>query len=1008
MSSTLYWLPLAQHGLVAVKLQASEDGTGSFHAYRFTGDATRPGRPLRTLSRAEKFVLDPCQPEHLSEFQEDLSDLPTNDNGLILHHIRKRYEEKGLIYTRVGNDGLVAINPRTRLASHCSPNTLWRVRDQCEQHSRHPEPHVYSLIGKTYNRVMSKGDTQFFTVSGDAGSGKSECIDRAVEYLIYATEKTGARSNIGTTSTGGRGLAHACSIIDPFVHTGSNLHETRACQLKTITFDLNGEIKSWSISVPFLDWDSILRGGYKNAETFNIFHMVLAGSTDEELQELGIDRGRDASQFPYLAGTTAESHTSRDQTTTRTSYLEDYGLFSDAVGALDLGHEIYHVLKLVAAVLHLGRLTFKWSEEFKAVRVDKLQMENVTTIAKLLQISSLSLLHILCKSGSSIGVMCQVERIDVACANAIRDAFAVEVYHRAVRIVLACVNQVGTPQIQTTEETSDMWMAHDFPARSIVLVDPPSVSENTGLSGLYTNMFLEKMRQCRFQRMQSLMRMWDAEGLNLNLSKFWADDNEGCVRTLDNIHEALMGTRDACKQESSGFLRTHVAQAMLNIHAFARQTHFDLKRQRSPKDGENSVAHFDHRVVAYAWPQIIGQLSMSYLIQELASNLFASSKNTRLVEASAAPRAPHAVCSRLTEFLSEARRGVVEVLCLKGNDQGVPMALDTAHVLRQLQLHGASFLTRCAKLRFAHHYSCEMFYQMFYRLQPELPAPHGAQVKAKGDRLEFMTQITKGCTSILAALAMNHVDPEQIRVGKTQVFVRTDKTMQQLSRIAIRLKVHAATKIQAIVRMFLARSRLIHQAMVCCHLDPSVDWQRELILMREEDAHSTRVGEMLAERLWNSEEEVMKRRWEKERSAAIGREVAYLQARQKQRKEERHQHVLAKKRGRTFRRSVIIKLQSHVRGMLCRRRVQCWVDCNELARASRRSAADLEVALTFACKTLLLWRGGTQRLERMVVKARKRVAAAKNVKARKKMAKNSARRDRRPRDPHVRGDTLWM
>ena len=276
-SAVTYWLPHAQEGLVPVILYPSDDSSGSFHAYHYNVKTSRPGRPLATLSAAEKSDLDPCKPEHLTELQEDLSNLPTNDEGLILHHIRKRYIDKGLIYTRIGGSGLVAINPRTRIKSHSSTDLLWTIREQCNKPTQNLQPHVYSIIGNAYNRIMSKGETIFFTVHGEAGSGKSECIDRAVEYLIYATERR---------RSGGRQMAHACAIVDPFLHVGSDRHRTRACQLRTISFDLDGEIKSWSISVPFLDWDCIIRGGHEDARVFDIFYMVLAGCPEEELQEM--------------------------------------------------------------------------------------------------------------------------------------------------------------------------------------------------------------------------------------------------------------------------------------------------------------------------------------------------------------------------------------------------------------------------------------------------------------------------------------------------------------------------------------------------------------------------------------------------------------------------------------------------------------------------------------------------------------------------------------------------
>eukprot|EP00946_MAST-07B_sp_MAST-7B-sp1_P000493 g493.t1 len=676
-------------------------------------------------------------------------------------------------------------------------------------------------------------------------------------------------------------MAHACAIVDPFLHVGSDRHRTRACQLRTISFDLDGEIKSWSISVPFLDWDCIIRGGHEDARVFDIFYMVLAGCPEEELQEMGIDLDRNPSQFQYLARTAGDPGTARGRANSAADnekqYLKDYECFWDAVSALDLRKEIHEVLKLVAAVLHLGNVKYKWNGELKTVNVDKSQVELIKTISRLLDLNPVDLLRLICETGDKIGTRSKIKKVDMQLASEVRNAFAVEVYHRAVCILLASINRVGTPQTERshnrTEEVANLWMTHGFPDRSIILIDPPSTPENEGLSGLYTNTFLEKMHQSRFQRIQAQMRFWETEGLNLKLSKFWKNDNKICVRMLDKIFSTLQSATNACKHDPSGSVRSQVAAALTKMYDYASQTRSNARRRASSHHKESCVEHFGKRTVAYAWQKIVAEHSIQSLTEGVAVTTLKLSKNAKLSRVSSTISSNFKECNRLFEFLSETPGGVIEILCLKSNAQEVAMALDTAYILSQLQLYGAAFLIRCAKLSFAHHYSCEDFYHMFCGLRAELATMHQAKSMSKGDRLEYMSQIVQGCKSLVPVLASNGVNSEHIRVGKTRVFVRTDETMQHLLRIATQLKKSSATKIQAIVRMFLARNLLFHQAMVWCHLDPAVDWQRELMLMREEDVRSALESKAFALALWNSEEEVTKRRWNEDRNASINREL---------------------------------------------------------------------------------------------------------------------------------------
>ena len=949
------------------------------------------------------------QPSKVGTDVDDLSQLPLMNKHLFLYHIKRRYQDSQKIYTFMGDSALVFINPRAHLGLQSSPEILWRIRDQCLTPGFSPEPHTYSLVAKMYNRMMSKGNTQYLMVSGATGSGKTECTDRAIEYLINASKSQEKLSHSSITRHGmlGDSLANACAILEPFIHAEHGARRTRACVIKAMAFDKRGELESWCMSVPFLDWDILTRGA-NEVRNFNIFYMLLAGATDEELNMLGIIHGRDPSYFPYTRRQEDESEAIPSSTSLDDAYAEDYRIFRNAVSASNVNGEVFEALKLVAAVLHLGKLEFQWDNSLRTVVVENSKPNIVNTIAKLLGVKSTTVYNLLCRSRNTMKFLFHEEESDIACAKAIRDTFVVEVYQRAIRIILKCLNQIGSAQKSTHSpghEIAENWIVNGFPDRSIVVIDSPGQSKSVASSGFTANSLLERLHQGRFRRMRNLMHFQEEEGLKSNLSEIWAGDNKDTVEKLNCMRQILDETIEACVNNSTE-KNSMVDTCSEKMRDWAQKT----QTVKAGGQDMGCVAHFDRNVV-YDWPKVITQNIMSALFQKVATKAFAESSHDSIRQVSTPVARPWIQGSRLTKLLFESM-STAEIICIRSNSQSVPIAFDTDHVAKELQLSGAFFLNSCSQLHFAHHYSCESFYRIFHQTVPTLPTLHELKNSENFGQARYMSHVLDGCKLIKARLLkIKHgeykLDQEQIQVCMTQVFVRTDEAMKQLMTVAEELSIIAATKIQSISRMYLVRSRLLRHVYVHCHF-ARFDWKRESVLMGYEDDLAANLRKIELEHFLKSEEEVQRRRLAEAKMRNIEREVAFLENRRKKHEKRKNAQLLKNLRTRAHRRIMAIKLQSCARGMLSRRGVQCWIQCNRLARARGKGAAYLESALLPAREVLLKWRGGTETLERHILMANKRIKASRRI-----MQRRADEATRAPRAPSfssgvINEGILWM
>lgn len=99
----------------------------------------------------------------LEETCDNLVDLESFNEGIILHHVKKRYFDQ-VIYTFVGNI-LIAVNPYKSLDIY-GLDLMERILDLTKRNEVVPA-HVYSIGAVALNNMRNDGKDQSILISGN-------------------------------------------------------------------------------------------------------------------------------------------------------------------------------------------------------------------------------------------------------------------------------------------------------------------------------------------------------------------------------------------------------------------------------------------------------------------------------------------------------------------------------------------------------------------------------------------------------------------------------------------------------------------------------------------------------------------------------------------------------------------------------------------------------------------------------------------------------------------------
>lgn len=349
------------------------------------------------------------------------------------------------IYTYSGSI-LIATNPHKRL-KHLYGNRMMG------QYRNVPlgelSPHTYAIAEAAYAAMMMDEQRQAILISGESGAGKTESAKMVMQYLAHRADKLqqagglarSGNSDVAALMVNGEAAApieeqvlESNPLLEAFgnAKTARNDNSSRFGKFVEIDFDPAGRITGACISTYLLERSRVV--SVRSPErSFHIFYQLCEGATAVQKTTLKLEKG--AQSFRFLNQSDV-------------FYLDDiddgeqFSHTLDAMRIIGLTEEDTDVvLKIVAAVLHLGNITFESSNRDEAVIETEDAQQALNNAAELLGTTPDALKTALTTRAIETRGERIVKYLDPTAASESRDALAKGLYSKLFDWIVAAVNR---------------------------------------------------------------------------------------------------------------------------------------------------------------------------------------------------------------------------------------------------------------------------------------------------------------------------------------------------------------------------------------------------------------------------------------------------------------------------------------------------------------------------------------------------------------------------------------
>ncbi|GFY49046.1 myosin-VIIa [Trichonephila inaurata madagascariensis] len=338
---------------------------------------------------------------------EDMISLGDLHEAGILRNLLIRYNEN-LIYTYTGSI-LVAVNPYQILPIY----TAEQIKLYKDKKIGELPPHIFAIGDNSYNNMKRYKQDQCIIISGESGAGKTESTKLILQYLAAIS---------GQHSWIEQQILEANPILEAFgnAKTIRNDNSSRFGKYIDIHFNKSGIIEGARIDQYLLEKSRIV-GQATDERNYHIFYCMLAGLSREEKQKLDIS---DASKYQYLTQGSCITCEGRDDTAE----------FSDIRSAMKVlmfsDQEIWEILKILSALLHLGNIKYKGTIIDNLDATEITNAGSVNSAARLLEVNSLHLIDALTTRTIFAHGDAVVSNMSTSQSVDVRDAFVKGIYGR--------------------------------------------------------------------------------------------------------------------------------------------------------------------------------------------------------------------------------------------------------------------------------------------------------------------------------------------------------------------------------------------------------------------------------------------------------------------------------------------------------------------------------------------------------------------------------------------------
>ncbi|RQM22676.1 hypothetical protein B5M09_003833 [Aphanomyces astaci] len=374
---------------------------------------------------------------------EDLTTLVHLHEPAILHTLQVRFAKQD-IYTSTGTI-LVAVNPFQTLPRLYDDATVQQYIDHGYRQSVRGEklrplpPHVFSVADKAYRdmtSLLNNGNpNQSILVSGESGAGKTETTKILMTYLAAVSSSTDADDTCAIRQR----VLESNPILEAFgnAKTTRNNNSSRFGKFIRLGFDAaTGGLQGASISTYLLERVRLVSQA-KGERNYHIFYELVRGASAALRHTFHLSSSP-VHSFQYL---------NQSGCVDREDNVDDgdqFGKTLRAMTTLDISsHDQTSVLQLVAAVLHLGNISFVSHPDGHAA-VSSLATNEcddvVSIVSKLLGLDVAAMETSMTTRRIKAGLDHVVVKLTASHATVARDVVAKTIYSRVFDYLVERIN----------------------------------------------------------------------------------------------------------------------------------------------------------------------------------------------------------------------------------------------------------------------------------------------------------------------------------------------------------------------------------------------------------------------------------------------------------------------------------------------------------------------------------------------------------------------------------------
>ncbi len=780
--------------------------------------------------------------------------------------------------------------------------------------------------------------------SGESGAGKTEATKKILQFISTVCSSAGSRVGVSIENQ----ILDSNPLLESFgnAKTIRNNNSSRFGKYMEVNFDKKSHIKGCNITAYLLEKSRVVKPG-PDERNYHIFYMLLAGANKDMKKDFSL---KPPDQFSYLtSGNCLEI-----------PHRSDANEFEELVFAMNNlaidENSQYSIFKCLAAILHLGNITFAASKEVEGGS-KATSPSDCRRIAMLLGLESEALEKSLCNkdavvNGETLSIPLNVEK-----ATDQRDSLAKFVYGKLFDYIVYRVN-------------SSLFRGKHGPSIGVLDIFGFEVFKVNSFEQLCINYCNERL-QTFFNEIifENEMKMYALEGLPIDDISF--QDNIGCVRLIDLRGAGIFAYLDEevavpkgsdekfvskinqifdenANTKSVFYVRNNKSNVAFTIRHFAGDVHYEA----------TNFLEKNRDAIAESLMNLLNTSNVTILTQTItpinASGPAAADAGAGGGKKKQSNRMT--LCAKfkldLDNLMTILRSTIPHFIrCVKPNMEQVANKFDPVLALNQLKYSGLFEAIRIRKSGYEVRINHDLFVKRYKHIIPfnnqfkdllkkiTNLAATGSEVNQDQwkDASEFLlnkmnekfTQdafwiekkkqmeksLTKGNNKKgPAAGAAPATTRREFCVGKSKIFLRSQTTKLLYDELREASRGNVVVQIQKIIRGFIARCRMYH----------IMGEQKRL---REEQRSRER-------------NETAKMRKEDELSMSceqIFRNDKGLQARLKEAREKRAREEKEKQAKRKLK--AILTIQRYFRGYMYRKRSRVFI-CERLLEMALRSHDD--------------------------------------------------------------------